>query len=142
MQAAEQVGRARRTRSRARPADGEGGGTAACNEVRLVGRIAAPPVERELPSGDVLLAWRVIVDRPPPRRPAPAGVRQVTVDTLDCVAWSAAVRRSARSFAPGDVVQVEGALRRRFWRAGGAAASRTEVDVGFVRRLVRAADSA
>ena len=81
------------------------------NEVLLVGRVSGEPEERELPSGDVLVAWRVVVDRPVPRRPPPEGVRLATVDTLDCVAWSSPVRRTARALVDGDVVAVEGALR-------------------------------
>jgi single-strand DNA-binding protein len=111
----------------------------ACNEVRLVGRVSGLPQERELPSGDRIVLWRVVVDRPPPRRPAHAGVRVATVDTLDCVAWGAGVRRTARGLRPGDVVSVTGALRRRFFRAGAAAISRTEVEVDAVRRLARGA---
>jgi single-strand DNA-binding protein len=107
------------------------------NEVVLVGRVSGEPAERELPSGDVLVTWRVVVDRPVPRRPPPEGVRLATVDTLDCVAWSSAVRRTARTLADGDVVAVEGALRRRFWRAGGGPASRTEVEVQALRRVGR-----
>ena len=108
------------------------------NEVALVGRVAAAPEERVLPSGDVLLSWRVVVDRPPPRKPPAEGQRVPTVDTVDCVTFSGAVRRSVRSFAPGDVVRVEGSLRRRFWRAAGGASSRTEVEVAAARRLERA----
>lgn len=107
------------------------------NEVVLVGRIAAPAEERTLPSGDVLAVWRIVVDRPPSPRQLPEGVRPVRVDTLDCVAWSAAARRAARGLAAGEVVTVEGALRRRFWRAGAGAASRCEVEVISVRRLSR-----
>lgn len=107
------------------------------NEVLLVGRVSGEPEERELPSGDVLVAWRVVVDRPPPRRPPPDGVRLATVDTLDCVAWTSAVRRTARTLGDGDLVAVEGALRRRFWRAGAGSASRTEVEVLAVRRVGR-----
>ena len=107
------------------------------NEVLLVGRVSGEPEERELPSGDVLVTWRVVVDRPAPRRPPPEGVRLATVDTLDCVAWTSAVRRTASALTDGDVVAVEGALRRRFWRAGAGAASRTEVEVLTLRRVGR-----
>ena len=112
--------------------------TAPRNEVVLVGRVPAAPEERELPSGDRLVSWRVVVGRGPGRRP-PEGVRATTVDTLDCVAWTSAVRRTARSLADGDVVAVEGALRRRFWRSGAGAASRTEVEVLALRRVGRRA---
>lgn len=107
------------------------------NEVVLVGRVSGEPEERELPSGDLLVSWRVVVERPVPRRAAPAGVRAPTVDTLDCVARAPAVRRTARGLADGDVVSVGGALRRRFWRAGAGSASRTEVEVEQLRRLSR-----
>lgn len=114
-----------------------GGSAQARNEVVLVGRVSGGAEERELPSGDLLVCWRVVVERPAPRRAVPAGVRAPTVDTLDCVAWTAAVRRTARGLADGDVVSVQGALRRRFWRAGGGATSRTEVEVEQLRRLRR-----
>lgn len=109
-----------------------------CNEVRLVGRVSGEPQERSLPSGDQLVSWRVVVDRAPSRRPAPEGVRVPTIDTLDCVAWTAATRRTARGLQPGDVVEVNGALRKRYWRTGGGPASRTEVEAEGVRRLQRA----
>ena len=105
------------------------------NEVVIVGRVSGVPEERELPSGDALVCWRVVVDRPAPRRAPPPGVRPATVDTVDCVAWTGPVRRTARGLADGDVVAVEGALRRRFWRSGPGSVSRTEVEVEGLRRL-------
>lgn len=102
------------------------------NLVALTGRLAAPPLARILPSGDELLSWRLVVRRE-------GEDRRARVDTLDCVAWTARLRRQVRSWAPGDLVEVEGALRRRFWRgANGAATSRCEVEVSGARRLRRA----
>ena len=112
--------------------------TAPRNEVLLVGRVSGAPEERVLPSGDCLTTWRLVVDRGP-GRPSPAGVRATTVDTFDCVAWTSAVRRRAAALLAGDVVEVQGALRRRFWRAGAGAASRCEVEATSVRRLSRRA---
>ncbi len=109
------------------------------NEVVLVGRLAAPSQERELPSGDLLTSWRLVVDRPPSRRRLPEGARPPTVDTVDCVAWTAALQKAAASWEAGDVLSVEGALRRRFWRGAGGASSRYEVEVRKVKRLARAA---
>ena len=110
----------------------------AVNEVVLVGRVSREPAEKELPSGDVLVLFSVVVDRPPSRRPVPAGSRAVTTDTIDCVAWSAGVRRTAAGLAPDDVVRVEGALQRRFWRGERGVTSKCEVEVGRVKRLARA----
>ena len=112
--------------------------SASRNEVLLVGRLAAEPEERSLPSGDVLATFRLVVDRQPTARSA--GARGAAVDTLDCVARAAAVRRAALGWRPGDVLEVHGALRRRFFRtAGGATGSRYEVEVGRGKRLTRAA---
>ena len=107
----------------------------AVNEVRLVGRISQSPQERVLPSGDVVWTFRVVVARPPTER---AGARP-GVDALECAAWGGRVRRSVAGWSTGDVVEVSGALRRRFFRAGGTAASRVEVDVAAGRLIRRAA---
>lgn len=104
------------------------------NDVVLAGRLPADPEERTLPSGDVLVAFRVVVARPPGR----TGGRGPVVDTIDCVAWQAAVRRTVLGWSAGDAVEVSGALRRRFWRTGGGAASRTEVEVLRARRVAKA----
>ncbi|GAA1774995.1 hypothetical protein GCM10009795_021320 [Nocardioides hankookensis] len=106
---------------------------AAVNEVRLVGRVSQAPEERVLPSGDVLWTFRVVVQR--------AGASgRTSVDALECAAWSARARRSVASWQAGDVVEVSGAMRRRFFRTGGGAASRVEVEVSR-GRLVRRAGS-
>ena len=105
------------------------------NVVRIVGRLAAPALARELPSGDVITTFRVIVG-PRPRRGRTDRRGATTVDTLECVVWTAGLRRRLTGYAPGDLLEVEGALRRRFWRSpGGAAASRCEIEVGRVRRV-------
>lgn len=105
------------------------------NEVTLAGRLPAPAEERTLPSGDALVSFRVVVGRPPEAR---GRSRAPAIDTIDCVVWGGPARRTALGWAAGDVVEVTGALRRRFWRAGGGAASRTEVEVLKARRLAKA----
>lgn len=110
-------------------------GTRGPNEVRLEGRVSAAPEERMLPSGDRVVLFRVIVDRA-----GPAAARQ-QVDALECVSWSARVSRAARTWQPGDRVQVEGSLRRRFFRAGGVTQSRVEVEVSAGRVIRRAASA-
>jgi single-strand DNA-binding protein len=114
--------------------------TTARNEVLLVGRLAGPPEERDLPSGDVITTFRLVDDRTGSRRPS--GGRQVTLDTIECVGWTASIRRSAGSLAAGDVLEVTGALRRRFWRGANGPASRYEVEVERVKRLTRAPKAA
>ena len=104
------------------------------NEVRVAGRISAGPEERVLPSGDVLWTFRVVV----PRRPSRAGGRP-GVDALECAVWGGRVRRSVASWRQGDVVEVSGSVRRRFFRAAGGAASRFEIDVDAGRLIRRAA---
>lgn len=103
------------------------------NEVRLAGRISAGPEERVLPSGDVLWTFRLVVPRPADR-----ATRQ-GVDALECAVWGGRVRRSVASWGVGDVVEVTGAMRRRFFRTAGGPASRVEVEVGAGRLIRRAA---
>src|SRR5512134_1062903 len=104
------------------------------NEVRVVGRLAAPAFERQLPSGDQLVVWRV-VPRAVPAVAAVAGHRPATVDTLDCVGRLDDVRERALSWSTGDVVDVSGALRRRFWRGAAGPVSRCEIEVRSAIRL-------
>lgn len=101
------------------------------NEVRLVGRMSVEPQARELPSGDVVVQLRVVVTRPPSVRKS----ARATVDTIDVACWSAAARRSALRQHPGDLVEVLGSLRRRFFRSGVATQSRYEVEASSVRRF-------
>ena len=107
------------------------------NEIVIVGRLAAAPEARVLPSGDEILSFRVVVDRPPRRRD-PGSRREPTVDTIDCAAVARALRRRIAGWVPGDLLEVHGALHRRFWRAGPSVASRCEIQVGSARRLSRA----
>lgn len=128
------------TAAQARADDETTGGLVAVsdhrNEVVLVGRLAAAAQERELPSGDALVTWRIVVDRPP--APRTDGRRTPTVDALDCIAWRKPVCRGALAWRVGDTVEVSGALRRRFWRSEQGPVSRTEVEVAKARRLRRA----
>jgi single-strand DNA-binding protein len=104
------------------------------NEVVLVGRMSAPAQEQVLPSGSELWKFRVIVGRPP------SSVSRATVDTLDCVVWGRRPSRSVARWRSGDVVEVKGSLRRRFFApAGGGRASRCEVEVTSARLIRRAA---
>lgn len=108
------------------------------NEVLLVGRVAAEPAQTQLPSGDEVVSVRLIVERCPPAPREPPPVRGPRVDTLDCSAWRPAVRRTVLRWGPGDVVEVTGALRRRFRRTESGPVSRWEVEIARARRVSRA----
>lgn len=101
------------------------------NEVRLIGRVSQAPEERVLPSGDRLWTFRVVV-------PRPASSGRTVVDALECAAWSSRARRSVATWQPDDVVEVIGAVRRRFFRTASGAASRVEVEVSRGKVIRRA----
>lgn len=105
----------------------------AVNEVLLVGRVSGEPTTRALPSGDELTSWRLVVDRDGTASAA-TGRRVPTVDTIDCVAHRRAIQRLVARWVHGDVVEVRGSLRRRFWRDKHGAASRCEVEVTEARK--------
>ena len=105
------------------------------NEVRLRGRFTGA-VERELPSGDLLVTARLVVPRSGSASGS-GGTAATGVDTIDCALWPGQLRRRALKVPEGTVVEVEGTLRRRFWRGAGGPASRYEVEVVALRRLTR-----
>jgi len=110
--------------------------TATVNEVTLRGRVSTAPGVRELPSGTCIVALRISVARTP--SPMTKGSKQGS-DWVDCVAWGARQRRRVCTWRLGDVVEVRGALRRRFYRGGAGTAMRLEVEVldgRMVRRAV------
>ncbi|MBU2075726.1 MAG: single-stranded DNA-binding protein [Actinobacteria bacterium] len=122
----------------ARGAHSDGAGRAQVadlNEVTLAGRVSADPEEKQLPSGDTVWVFRLVV-----RRPEGAGSRQ-SVDTVDCCAWTPRVQRSVAGWRAGDQVEVRGAVRRRFFRTGAGAQSRVEVEVASGRLRRRGADA-
>lgn len=94
--------------------------------VTVVGRFGSRVEERTLPSGDVITTFTVVVDRPRRRGEAATAVR---VDAIPCQALTASVARRALTLEPGQWVQVEGRLRRRFWRSGAGLGSAMEVEV-------------
>lgn len=97
------------------------------NEVLLVGRVSGEVEERTLPSGAKLATWRVVVSRGSDSAPF--------VDTIDCRAWDGRIRRQAMRWETGQLVELEGALRRRFWQSPAGSVSRYEVEVTGARRM-------
>jgi single-strand DNA-binding protein len=105
------------------------------NEVRLLGRLSAAPLTVELPSGDVLMTFRISVPRASPNgRGSSSGQR---VDSVPCTAWAPRLRRSIATWRAGDLVEVVGAVRCRFYQAGGATRSRVEVEASAARIMRR-----
>jgi len=108
---------------RTTPTPAPGAGTAAeptdLDLAVLVGTLSSDPIEQDLPSGARLLRLEVTVrDRSP-------------ADTVP-VSWLDPPRRAR--FVQGDRVVVVGRVRRRFYRAGGATRSATEVVAAAVGR--------
>jgi single-strand DNA-binding protein len=97
------------------------------NAVVVQGRLSADPAVRTLPSGDEVIVLRVVVPRGDGRS-----------DALDVAAWTAALRRRTRTWRSGDIVRIEGAVRRRFWRAPSGPVSRWEIHASTATRLQRA----
>ncbi len=99
------------------------------NEVRLVGRVTSLAVEKELPSGDKVVEFRVVIGRGKIRN----GKKEV--DSLDIAVWSARARKAALAVKIDTWVEVKGSVRRRFWRAPTGLASRWQVEASEVVRL-------
>ena len=133
---------------------GTGETGAGVNDVRLVGRLTGEPVTVELQSGDTLVTFRISVPREPlagagAGAAAATGAKGVSadsgpgqakgrrVDSVPCTAWSPRLRRSILMWRPGDLVEVSGAVRCRFFQAGGATRSRVEVETSAARIIRR-----
>ena len=95
------------------------------NDLLLRGRVSAGATTKELPSGDKVVEFRLIVTRE----------NREGVDTLDIAAWSAKSRKTALSLAPDEWVEISGAIHRRFWQSPGGLASRWQVEAIDILRL-------
>lgn len=92
------------------------------NVVLIRGTLSSDPRERELPSGSLLMQWEVTT----------GGEARCSVP----VVWFDPPA-SVRGLASGTEVVVSGVIRRRFYRAGAATLSRTEVVAGRGARAGR-----
>ena len=95
------------------------------NDLLLRGRVSAAATSKELPSGDKVVEFRLIVTRE----------NREGVDTLDIAAWSAKSRKTALSLIPDEWVEISGAIHRRFWQSPGGLASRWQVEAIDILRL-------
>lgn len=105
------------------------------NEVHLVGRVSGEPTVREMPSGDELVQFRLVVPRPPRRTATGTDASRAAVDTIDVACWSSRVRRVAVRLPDGQGVEVQGSLHRRFFATAAGRASRYEVEAVTLRRV-------
>lgn len=83
-----------------------------------------------MPSGDALVQLRVVVPRADETL-RPGGPK---VDAIEVSCWVPRLRRTALGLSDGEQVEVTGALRRRFFRAGAATVSRYDVEARTLRR--------
>jgi single-strand DNA-binding protein len=95
------------------------------NDLLLRGRVSAPAVTKELPSGDKVAEFRLIITRD----------NREGVDTLDIAAWSAKSRRFAMNLKADDWIEVSGSIHRRFWKSANGVASRWQVEAIEIVRI-------
>jgi single-strand DNA-binding protein len=95
------------------------------NDVLLRGKVSGNSTEKELPSGDHVVEFRIVVKR----------VDRDGVDTLDIAAWSGKTRRTGLSLKPEEWVEIQGSIRRRFWRGVAGLASRWQVEASTISRI-------
>lgn len=95
------------------------------NSVFLVGRVSGEVVEKELPSGDRVAEFRVVVARDD----------REGFDTFDIAVWKSVLRKRALSLDTDEWLEIKGILRRRFWRNGQAVASRWQVEGREIKRI-------
>lgn len=95
------------------------------NDLLLRGRVSAPATVKELPSGDKVVEFRLIITR----------TDRDGVDTLDIAAWNAKSRKTALSLKGDEWVEISGSVHRRFWQAPTGLASRWQVEALEISRL-------
>lgn len=99
--------------------------TLALNDVLLRGRISSIATEKELPSGDKVMEFRIVIAR----------TGEDGFDTIDISAWSAKLRRTAGALKVDQWVEITGSIKRRFWRGSTGIASRWQIDAMEISRL-------
>ncbi len=95
------------------------------NDLLLRGRVSAPATTKELPSGDKVVEFRLIISRQD----------REGVDTLDIAAWSGKSRKTALSLKSDEWIEVSGSIHRRFWQSPAGLASRWQIEATEISRL-------
>ncbi|MEI9907283.1 MAG: single-stranded DNA-binding protein [Actinomycetota bacterium] len=95
------------------------------NELLLRGRVSGVPTEKELPSGDRVVEFRIVVSR----------ASREGVDTLDIGAWSAKSRKKGLSLKENEWIEISGSVHRRFWQGAQGVASRWQIEAIDISRI-------
>lgn len=95
------------------------------NDLLLRGRVSAQATSKELPSGDKVVEFRLIITRS----------EREGVDTLDIAAWSAKSREIALTLQGDEWIEVSGSIHRRFWQSPTGVASRWQIEADEILRL-------
>lgn len=95
------------------------------NDLLLRGRVSAPATSKELPSGDKVVEFRLIITR----------TEREGVDTLDIAAWSSKSRKIALTLEGDEWVEISGSIHRRFWQSPTGVASRWQIEAEEILRL-------
>lgn len=95
------------------------------NDVLLRGRVSAEAVEKELPSGDKVSEFRIVITRS----------EREGVDAIDVATWTAGLRKRSLSLKRDEWVEISGSIRRRFWQSPQGLASRWQVEANDITRL-------
>lgn len=95
------------------------------NEVLLRGRVSGQPQEKELPSGDKVVEFRLVVTR----------LSREGVDTLDVGAWSAKSRKRGLTLKENEWIEIIGSVHRRFWQGSQGVASRWQIEASDISRI-------
>ena len=95
------------------------------NDCLLRGRVSALATDRELPSGEHVVEFRLIVSR----------TEREGVDTLDIGAWSAKSRKIALTLKSDEWIEISGSVHRRFWQAPNGVASRWQIEAAEITRI-------
>lgn len=105
------------------------------NEVHVIGRVSGAPEVRPLAAGE-LVVWRMAVERP---RPADGARRS---DWITCAAAYPGPGTDVRGLRVGDLLEIHGTLRRRFWRSRNGPVTPLEVEVRRAEPVVSAPEAA
>lgn len=99
------------------------------NEVYLVGELSTTPRARELSDGRGAVTFRLDV-----RVDTDAGPAR---DSLDITVTAPRTHRSALTWDVGDTIEVEGVVRRKFYKVGAASKPFTVIEAQRAKRLRR-----